>query len=83
MLLWQLRCGTAYDLMKEIESLSTQTGQENFVQATAWQILSHPEGRKKTFWYTLTLEERDVIYDKLIRKVTILDGVIVSVNLMI
>jgi site-specific DNA recombinase len=72
-----------YDLMKEIESLSTQTGQENFAQATALQILSHPEARKKTFWYTLALEERDVIYDKLIRKVAILDGVIVSVNLTI
>jgi hypothetical protein len=72
-----------YDLMKEIESLSTQTGQENFVQATAWQILSHPEARKKSFWYTLTLEERDIIYDKLVRKVAILDGEIVSVDLTI
>jgi hypothetical protein len=69
--------------MKEIESLSIQTGQENFVQGTAWQILSHPEARKKSFWYTLTLEERDIIYDKLVRKVAILDGEIVSVDLTI
>jgi hypothetical protein len=31
----------------------------------------------------LNLEERDIIYDKLIRKVAILDGDIVSVELTI
>ncbi|MBD0362350.1 MAG: recombinase family protein, partial [Coleofasciculus sp. C3-bin4] len=72
-----------YSLMKEIESLSSQTSQENFYQSTAWQILTHREARKKSFWYTLTLEERDIIYDKLVRKVAVLDGEIVSVDLMI
>ncbi len=74
---------TKYDLIKEIESRSSQVNGENFIQATARQILSHPEARKKNLWYTLTREERDVIYDKLIRKVAILDGVIVSVDLTI
>jgi hypothetical protein len=74
---------TKYDLIKEIESRSSQVNGENFIQATARQIIRCPEAKKKTFWYTLTQEERDVIYDKLIRKVAILDGVIVSVNLTI
>jgi hypothetical protein len=47
------------------------------------QLIRRPEARKKTFWYTLNLEERDIIYDKLIRKVAILDGDIVSVELTI
>jgi DNA invertase Pin-like site-specific DNA recombinase len=74
---------TKYDLIKEIESRSSQVNGENFVQATAMQIIRRPESRKKIFWYTLTLEERDIIYDKLIRKVAILDGEVVSVDLMI
>jgi len=74
---------TKYDLIKEIESRSSQASGENFVQATAMQIIRRPESRKKIFWYTLKLEERDIIYDKLIRKVAILDGEVVSVDLMI
>lgn len=74
---------TKYDLIKEIESLSSQVNGENFVQATAMQIIRRPEARKKTFWYTLTLEERDIIYDKLVRKIAILDGDVVSVGLTI
>jgi DNA invertase Pin-like site-specific DNA recombinase len=74
---------TQYELKKEIESQSSQTNHENFVHTTAMQLIRRPEARKKTFWYTLNLEERDIIYDKLIRKVAILDGDIVSVELTI
>ncbi|MBD1919790.1 recombinase family protein [Microcoleus sp. FACHB-831] len=74
---------TQYDLQKEIESQSNQANNDNFVQATAMQLIRRPEARKKTFWYTLTLEERDIIYDKLVRKIAILDGEVVSVDLTI
>lgn len=74
---------TKYDLIKEIEAQSSQASGENFGQATAMQIILRPESRKKIFWYTLKVEERDIIYDKLIRKIAILDGEVVSVDLMI
>lgn len=74
---------TQYELKKEIESQSSQANHENFVHTTAMQLIRRPEARKKPFWYTLNLEERDIIYDKLIRKVAILDGDIVSVELTI
>ncbi|MBD2124827.1 recombinase family protein [Microcoleus sp. ZQ-A2] len=74
---------TQYELQKEIDKLSNQPSHENFVQATAMQLIRRPEARKKTFWYTLTLEERDIIYDKLVRKIAILDGNVISVDLTI
>jgi hypothetical protein len=74
---------TQYELKKEIELQSSQTNNSNFVQATAMELIRRPEARKKTFWYTLTLEERDILYDKLIRKIAILDGEVVSVELTI
>jgi DNA invertase Pin-like site-specific DNA recombinase len=72
-----------YDLLKEIEEQSLQVGQKKFVQTTAQHIITSPEAKKKSFWYTLNLEEREVLYDKLVSKVSILNGEVVSVDLTI
>ncbi|MBW4548454.1 MAG: recombinase family protein [Symplocastrum torsivum CPER-KK1] len=72
-----------YGLIKEIEGQSLQVEQKKFVQETAQQMISRPEAKKKSFWYTLNLKEREIIYDKFVSKVSILNGEVVSVDLTI
>lgn len=69
-------------IVRKIEELLNPKN-EDFSRATAQQILSYPYAKHLGFWYTLSLEEREIIYEKLIKRVAILDGKVVSVELQI
>ena len=72
-----------HELLKEIEDLSNNSEQENFVKATGIQILSYPYAKHLGFWYTLSLQERENIYEKVIESVEIQEGKVVSVTLKV
>ncbi len=42
------------EFIKQIEEKSAPEGVESFVMATAQEIISHPQAKKLTFWYTFT-----------------------------
>ncbi|WP_019486993.1 hypothetical protein [Kamptonema formosum] len=69
--------------LKQIEEKSAPEGVESFVMATAQEIISHPQAKKLTFWYTLTQDERDILYEKLIERVKVDEGKVISVELKI
>jgi DNA invertase Pin-like site-specific DNA recombinase len=71
------------ELLKQIEEKSAPEGVESFVMATAKEIISHPQSKKLTFWYTLTQDERDILYEKLIERVKVDEGKVISVELKI
>jgi site-specific DNA recombinase len=71
------------ELRKEIKEKSAPEGVESFVMATAQKIMSHPQAKKLTFWYTLTQDERDILYEKLIERVKVDEGKVISVELKI
>ncbi|MBD2358874.1 recombinase family protein [Tolypothrix sp. FACHB-123] len=72
-----------HQLIEEITKQSCSDNSQDFSKRTAEQIISYSEAQKLTFWYTLTLQEREIIYEKLVRQVTILKGEITSVELTI
>jgi predicted RNA-binding protein with PIN domain len=71
------------ELLKQIEEKSAPEGVESFVMTTAKEIISHPQAKKLTFWYTLTQDERDILYEKLIERVKVDEGKVISVELKI
>lgn len=71
------------ELLKQIEEKSAPKGVESFVMTTAKEIISHPQAKKLTFWYTLTQDERDIVYEKLIERVKVDEGKVISVELKI
>ncbi len=72
-----------HKLVQEIEDLSNNSEQENFVKATAIEILSSPHAKHLGFWYTLSLQEREIIYEKVIERIEIQEGKVVSVTLKV
>ncbi len=72
---------TKYDLEQEIESLTSSSSQENFANATAKEILAYPHAKHLGFWYVLSISEREIVYEKLIKRVNILDGEVVEIEL--
>lgn len=72
-----------YDLIQEIEKLTHQKKVLDFEVATAQEIIQHPQARKVTFWYSLTQEEREVVYQKLVSQVLIHEQQVVSVQLRV
>lgn len=72
-----------YGLIKQIESLTSNSEQENFENATATEILSYPYAKHLGFWYTLSVQEREIVYEKLIERISILHGEVVSVELRV
>lgn len=72
---------TRHDLIQQIEKLSSSSEQENFANATAKEILAYPYAKHLGFWYTLSITEREVVYEKLIKRVNILDGEVVEIEL--
>ncbi|MDJ0596130.1 MAG: fdxN element excision recombinase XisF [Pleurocapsa sp. MO_226.B13] len=70
-----------YALEREIESLTNSSEQENFVNATAKNILAYPHAKHLGFWYVLSITEREIVYEKLIKRVNILDGKVVEIEL--
>lgn len=69
------------DLIKQIKSLENQAKLFNFETATALEVLQHTQARKLPFWYTLTEEEREIIYEKLVRKVFVLGEEVIDIEL--
>ena len=70
-----------YALEQQIESLTSSSEQENFANATAKEILAYPYAKHLGFWYVLSLYEREIVYEKLIKRINILDGEVVSIEL--
>ena len=72
-----------HELVKQIEDLSNNSEQEDFVKATALEILSYPYAKHLGFWYTLSPKEREIVYHKVIERIEIQEGKVVSVKLKI
>ena len=53
------------DLQYQIEQASMQE------DSVAKKMLRHPQAQKINFWYTLTAEERRIVYEKLVSRVEI------------
>lgn len=70
-------------LLKQLEEKTAPEGVESFVMATAQEIISHRQAKKLTFWYTLTQDERDILYEKLIERVKVDEGKVILVELKI
>ena len=69
-------------MVRKIEELLNPED-DDFSQATAQQILSYPYARHLGFWYTLSIQERELVYEKLIKRVAIDNGKVVSVDLCV
>jgi site-specific DNA recombinase len=50
---------------KELKKILDQFGYLNFEKSSAEDIMRHPKVRQLAFWFALTHEEREIIYDKL------------------
>ncbi|MEM7760240.1 MAG: recombinase family protein [Cyanobacteria bacterium P01_A01_bin.40] len=72
---------TKHELIQQIEKLSSSSEQENFANATAKEILAYPHAKHLGFWYVLSITEREIIYEKLIKRIDILHGEVVSIEL--
>ena len=70
-------------LNREIKQLSRQVESEIPGVSTIQEILHHPVSRQINFWYTLTQRERETFYERLVGKVLIQDGAVVSVELQV
>lgn len=70
-----------YSYKQQIESLTNSSEQENFAHATAKEILAYPYAKHLGFWYVLSVDEREIVYEKLIKRVKILDGEVVEIEL--
>lgn len=72
-----------HDLEKEIQQESLKSS-ENSLASKDWsEILYDPNARNLIFWYTLTVEEREIIYEKLVNKIYILGQEVVEVKLKV
>lgn len=69
------------DLIRQIEKETKRLEQSVPVEGTAQQIIRHPMAKNINFWYSLTYQEREVLYDKLVEKVCIFNGEAISVFL--
>ena len=69
-------------LRLEIAREMKQLEQIPCLNETVQKIIHHDQVRNSQFWHSLTTEDRKVIYHKLVRKVLIADGEVVSVHLM-
>jgi DNA invertase Pin-like site-specific DNA recombinase len=70
-------------LNREIKQLSRQLESEIPGVSTIQEILHHPVSRQINFWYTLTQRERETFYERLVGKVLIQEGAVVSVELQV
>lgn len=73
-----------HDLEQELAELLNPTQTTTFIQATAEQILQHPQARELAFWYTLPERERTVIYHMLVNRIVVsAAGQVVAVTLRV
>jgi DNA invertase Pin-like site-specific DNA recombinase len=71
------------DISRQIQDLSNQARQQIPLDATLQQIISHPQARNLNYWNTRTQQEREIFYSKLVERVVICDGEVISVELKI
>jgi DNA invertase Pin-like site-specific DNA recombinase len=71
------------DICQQIEELLNQCQQRIPVDGTIHQIIGHPMARNINYWNTLTQPEREIFYSKLVERVVISNGEVISVSLKI
>lgn len=69
-----------HEMIRELEGLLAVEKQVDWFKATGEQIIRHSHTRKLAFWYTLSQEDRDVIYEKLIDRILVRDGDVVNIK---
>jgi site-specific DNA recombinase len=69
------------ELIKSIENETKRLETNISLDETEQQIINHPMARNLSFWYSLTEEEREVIYYKLVERVSILSKEVLAVSL--
>ncbi len=70
-------------LLKQLEQLTSQSNVLDFDQATALDILKYPQALDLSFWHSRTYNEREILYEKLIKQVTVADGEVVTIFLTV
>jgi site-specific DNA recombinase len=81
-----LKCNTHLQLARhsieqEIDELVHFKDTRLTADSTAVQIICHPQARNINFWYTLTQEEREPVYLKLVERVVLLGREEIQVEL--
>ena len=69
------------DLQKELQDFIRGSEHLTFISASAKEILMSPYARNMAFWYSLTQQERELLYGRLVKCVMVRDGKVVSVAL--
>lgn len=69
------------ELINKIDRETQHQEQLLPLEGTAQQIINHPKAKNLNFWYTLTESEREVIYYKLVERVFLLAGEVISISL--
>ncbi|MBW4472632.1 MAG: recombinase family protein [Stenomitos rutilans HA7619-LM2] len=69
------------DMQKELQEFTRNSEHLAFISASAEEILMSPYARNVAFWYSLIRQERELLYDRLVRRVMVRDGAVVSVAL--
>jgi DNA invertase Pin-like site-specific DNA recombinase len=69
------------DITCQIQDLLNQYQQQIPLDATLQQIIGHPQARNINYWNTRTQQEREIFYIKLVERVVIGDGEVISVSL--
>lgn len=72
-----------HDLLKQIEQKTNPDRTLAFDKATAEDLIQHPQARDLAFWYTLTEDDRNIVYDKLVECITIQNGQVTAVKLRV
>jgi DNA invertase Pin-like site-specific DNA recombinase len=70
-----------HDLAKQIQQKSNPNRVLAFDKATAKELIQHPQTRDLAFWYTLTDDDRSIVYNKLVDCITIQAGQVTAVKL--
>ncbi len=71
------------DISQQIEELLNQYQQRIPLDGTTQQIISHPKAKNLNYWNTLTQQEREIFYSKLVEMVVIFQREIVSISLKV
>lgn len=69
------------DMQKELQDFIRNSEHLAFISASAEEILMSPYTRNVAFWYSLIQQERELLYGRLVRRVMVRDGKVVSVAL--
>lgn len=72
---------TRNSIQQEIDELICFKASHITADSTAVQIIRHPQARNINFWYTLTQDEREISYLKLVDRVVLLGREAIQVEL--